>query len=181
MMMLVMLCNKSSGAFVTKECWRTPNGFPYGGGVLRGFLFAFGCVSVRWINVGVVALLRILLDVHCKDGICVADDTGDRNGYTLLLLFLLLLLLLLYRTDHQPSAVRCLLSIRLREGGCWHRVRTTMDLLRGMLILRGVGFVRRGSIAGLIRVAHLQRVDDGRRMGRIVRIGRADVLLLRER
>ena len=80
----------------------------------------------------------------------------------------------------------------LREGGggCWLAsscgcdlyARHRQDLLRCVLILRGVRFVRRGGRARLLRVAHLQRVDDRRRMGRIVRIGcRADVLLLRER
>lgn len=55
--------------------------FVRGSCVARVCLF-LGYVSVRWINVRVVALLRVLLDAHCKDGIHVPDDTADRNGDT---------------------------------------------------------------------------------------------------
>lgn len=180
MMMWVMLCYKSSGGCVTKDCWRTPSDFRTREGCCAG-LFVFGVclgsldadgflrvlvyrmVFMLQVTPLIVTVTRCYCCCCCCYCCCYCCSSLPPT------------------IDHR-AVLRCLLSSRLdREGGCWHRVRTTMDLLRGMLILRGVGFVRRGSIAGLVRVAHLQRVDDGRRMGRIVRIGRADVLLLRER
>lgn len=71
----------------------------------------------------------------------------------------------LTRTAPEPSPIR-------REVGA---VGAAGVLLGGVLILCGVRLVRGGRRAGLLRVAHLHRVDDRRRR-RVVRVRRADVL-----